>query len=128
MEGAGRAPVRGECVPYTAALMGFGVQVLVPIACAGSCSWHQLCKSTCLGCLQIHVSVAAPKQTLPGVLGSQKALAVLCLCLQSLALPEQAFVAGLNEGEVQGGAQPGFCVQAVPSEAPRAAQADLSFK
>lgn len=56
---------------------------------------------------------------------------VLCLCLQSLALPERAFVAGLDEGEVQGGAlsaQTGFCVQAVLSGAPRAAQVDLSFK
>lgn len=51
----------------------------------------------------------------------------LCLCFQSLALPEQAFLAGLDEGEVQGGALTGFCTQAVPSEAPRAAQVDLSF-
>lgn len=56
---------------------------------------------------------------------------VLCLSLQSLALSDQAFVVGLDEGEVQGGAlsaQTGFCMQAVPSEAPRAAQEDLSFK
>lgn len=63
--------------------------------------------------------------------GSQRALVVLCLCLKNLALPEQAFVAGLDEGEVQGGAltaQTGFCMEAGPPEAPRAAQEDLSFK
>lgn len=49
---------------------------------------------------------------------------------QTLLPPEQAFVAGLDEGEVQGdalSAQTGFCMQAVPSEAPRAAQMDSSF-
>lgn len=70
--------------------------------------------------LQIHVFTAVPKQTLPAVRGSQKALVVLCLCSQSLAPPEQAFVAGLDEGEVQGGALSahiGFCTQAEASEA-----------
>lgn len=65
------------------------------------------------------------------LVGSQKALVVLRLCLQSLEPPEQGFVAGLDEGEVQGGAlsgQTGSCTQAVPSEAPGAAQVDLSFK
>lgn len=41
--------VSGVSVPYTATLIRFGVQVLVPIACGRSCLWHQLCKSTWLG-------------------------------------------------------------------------------
>lgn len=52
--------------------------------------------------LQIHVFMGAQSRLslVLGWGGSQKALVVLCLCLQSLAHPEQAFVAGLDEGEV----------------------------
>lgn len=61
----------------------------------------------------------------------QESRKVLHLCLQSLVLLERALVVGLDTGEAQGGAlatQPGLCIQAVPPEAPRAAQTDLPFK
>ena len=77
-------------------------------------------------CPQLHQSRLSPV-----LVGSKEAQAVLCLCSQSLALPEQALVAGLDAGEAQRGAlaaQPGLCMQAAPSEAPRAAQTDLPFK
>ena len=64
-------------------------------------------------------------------MGSWEAQAVLDLCLQSLVLPDQVLVAGLDVGAAQGGAlatQPGLCMQVVPSEAPGAAQTDLSFR